>query len=115
VLVFPSFFESMGMPPIEAMAAGRPVIATPVGGVVESVRDGETGLFVDRDDAAALADAIVALVEDPARRAALGAAGYERVLEHFSWAGVTAAFERHLDAGSPPAAAARSGDAVVTA
>ena len=51
LFVFPSFFEAMPVPPIEAMAAGLPVIASPVGGAVESIRDGETGVFVARDDA----------------------------------------------------------------
>ena len=95
--VFPSFFEAMPVPPIEAMAAGLPVIASPVGGAVESIRDGETGVFVARDDAAALARAITALVEQPERRAELGAAGRSRAAEVFSWAGVAAEFEHALE------------------
>jgi glycosyltransferase involved in cell wall biosynthesis len=115
VLVFPSFFESMGMPPVEAMAAGLPVIATPVGGVVESVRDGATGVLVPRDDARGLARAISELVEVPDRRAELGAAGYARALKHFSWDGVTAALERTLMSVAVPQASRRADQAVIAA
>ena len=103
LFVFPSFFESLGVPPIEAMAAGLAVIACPVGGAVESIRDGETGMFVPRDDSPALARAITALVEDPARRAALGAAGRSRATAVFSWTRVAAEFEDALQgpAGRP--------------
>jgi glycosyltransferase involved in cell wall biosynthesis len=97
------------------MAAGLPVIATPVGGVVESVRDGETGVFVERGDAHGLARAIAELVESPQRRAALGTAGYARAVDHFSWDGVTAAFERALEAGPAAPAPARAGEAIVPA
>ncbi|MBE2320229.1 glycosyltransferase family 4 protein [Solirubrobacter sp. CPCC 204708] len=97
LFVFPSYFESMGIPPVEAMAAGLPVISSPVGGANESVVEGETGLFVERGDVDGLAAAIVALVDDPARRAALGAAGRARAAKHFSWDGVTAEFEHVLE------------------
>ena len=52
IFVFPSIFEAMPIPPIEAMAAGLPVVATSVGGTPESVSNGETGILVDRGDAA---------------------------------------------------------------
>jgi glycosyltransferase involved in cell wall biosynthesis len=97
LFVFPSFFESLGVPPIEAMSAGLPVVSTRTGGAVESVRDGETGVFVDRDDPEALACAIVELVEDPGRRAKLGAAGRARATEVFSWDSVTVEVERALE------------------
>jgi glycosyltransferase involved in cell wall biosynthesis len=60
---------------IEAMAAARPVVATAVGGIPDAVRHGETGLLVRPGDADGLAAAIGALLEDPARAAALGEAG----------------------------------------
>lgn len=85
VFVFPSIFEAFPIPPIEAMAAGLPVVATSVGGTVESVRDGETGLLVPRADAGALTGAIERLVSDGASRATMGAAGRRRVFERFSW------------------------------
>jgi glycosyltransferase involved in cell wall biosynthesis len=107
VFVFPSYFESSGVPPIEAMAAGVPVIATPAGGVVESVREGETGVFVPRADAEALAGAINALIEDPDARAAMGAAGHARARDVFSWDRVTAELEGVLEHPAGDGAAQR--------
>jgi len=112
IFVFPSYFEAMPVPPIEAMAAGLPVITAPAGGAKESVRAGETGVFVERGDPEALARAIVELVEDPERRARLGAAGRARAVECFSWESVTADFERALEqtvARERPLGAAVSG------
>jgi glycosyltransferase involved in cell wall biosynthesis len=68
---------------LEAMAAGLPVVATAVGGVPEIVVEGETGLLVAPGDPAALAGALSRLVEDPALRRRLGAAGRERVRARF--------------------------------
>jgi glycosyltransferase involved in cell wall biosynthesis len=62
---------------IEAMAAARPVVATPVGGVVDAVTHGVTGLLVPVGDSAPLADALRMLEADPALRARLGEAGRE--------------------------------------
>jgi glycosyltransferase involved in cell wall biosynthesis len=62
---------------IEAMAAARPVVATPVGGVVDAVTHGVTGLLVPVDDPAPLANALRMLEADPALRARLGEAGRE--------------------------------------
>jgi glycosyltransferase involved in cell wall biosynthesis/protein-L-isoaspartate O-methyltransferase len=96
LFVFPSIFEAFPIPPIEAMATGLPVVAARAGGAVESVVDGETGVLVDRDDPRALAQAIRELAADPARRAALGAAGHERARDVFSWPSVTEELERVL-------------------
>jgi glycosyltransferase involved in cell wall biosynthesis len=85
VFVFPSIFEAFPIPPIEAMAASLPVVATAVGGTVESVRHGETGLLVGRGDAAALARALERLIGDAGLRARLGAAGRRRAVQRFSW------------------------------
>jgi glycosyltransferase involved in cell wall biosynthesis len=63
---------------VEAMAAGRPVVATAVGGVIDAVREGETGLLVPASKATALATALESLLKDPARRQAMGAAGCAR-------------------------------------
>jgi glycosyltransferase involved in cell wall biosynthesis len=69
---------------LEAAAAGRSVVAAAHGGLPEIVRDGETGVLVAPGDPAALADALVALRDDPARRAAMGAAAAADVRERFA-------------------------------
>lgn len=108
VIVVPSFGEGFGLVALEAMERGRPVIASAVGGLPEIVDDGRTGLLVAPGDAAALADAIVALADKPALAASLGAAGRVRALDAFSQercteriealygAALTAAGERRL-------------------
>ena len=67
---------------IEAGAAGRPVVATRVGGVADVVLDGETGWVVERDDEAAFAERIGRLVADPALRERMGAAAMARSHAH---------------------------------
>ena len=79
-----SVTEGLGSAILEAMACSRAVVATRAGGIPEVVDDGETGLLVAPHDEAALADALVALVRDPDRRAAMGAAGRARVVDRFS-------------------------------
>lgn len=74
LFVLPSRWEGLPVALLEALAAGRPVIATRVGGVPEVVRDGVDGLLVEPDDPAALAEAIASLLRDPARAAAMGSA-----------------------------------------
>ena len=64
---------------IEAMAAGRPVVATSVGGVPDVVADGKTGMLVPPGDSRKLVDALIALVDGPALRRSLGAAGRQAV------------------------------------
>ena len=75
--------EVFGWVIAEAMAYGRPVIGTRVGGIPEVVTDQETGLLVDRGDVGALAKKLVVLIDSPAQRAAMGAAGREKVHAHF--------------------------------
>lgn len=60
---------------LEALAAGRPIVATAVGGIPETIEDGRTGLLVPPADAGALAGALAALLEDTGRAERLGAAG----------------------------------------
>ncbi len=79
---------------LDALAAGRAVIASDVAGVGLAVRDSETGLLVPEGDAGALAAAIDALLRDPARRDALGAAARADVTHRLTWGHTTDAFER---------------------
>jgi glycosyltransferase involved in cell wall biosynthesis len=78
IFTLPSHREGMPRSIIEAMLTGLPVVATDVRGSREEVVDGETGLLVPVRDATALAGALQSLVQDPARRHAMGAAGLER-------------------------------------
>ncbi|MBA3521647.1 MAG: glycosyltransferase family 4 protein [Gemmatimonadales bacterium] len=78
----------------EAMASERPVVASRVGGIPEFVSDGETGILVPPADPDALADAVLMLLADPERRAAMGAAGRERMERLFDTDATNHAFER---------------------
>nr|WP_293095543.1 glycosyltransferase family 4 protein [Okeania sp. SIO2F4] len=73
------------MPPVEAMAAGTPVVATRSGAVVETVQDGKTGFLVDKNNAPALAEAILKLLENDEIRESMGRAGRKRAFEYFTW------------------------------
>lgn len=86
VAVVPSLFEGFSLPLIEAMACQTPVVATTAGALPEVAGpDGHAALLVPPGDAGALAGAIGRLLDDPALRGRLGAAGRERVTERFSW------------------------------
>jgi glycosyltransferase involved in cell wall biosynthesis len=89
VFACPSRREGFGVACLEAMAHGRPVVATNVGGLRDLVVDGETGLVVPPCDPAALRAALRRLLVDPELRRRLGAAGRQRAQERFSWAAVT--------------------------
>ena len=83
VMVLPSLQEGLPNAVLEAMAAGKAVVASRVGGIQEVVLDGETGLLVPAGDSAALASAISSLLADPARAARMGQAGRARVQARF--------------------------------
>jgi len=89
--------ESFGMVIVEAMALGRAVIATAGGGPSEIISSADEGVLVAPDDVAALAAAIRELVDDPQRRARLGARGQERVRAHFSIDVMASTLLGHLD------------------
>ncbi len=74
-LVYPTRYESFGLPPLEAMAAGCPVVATDIPVVNEMIQSGENGILVNREDPADLARGIVRVLTDPALRATLVAGG----------------------------------------
>jgi len=77
--------EGLSVAILETLAAGRPVVATRVGGIPEIVRDGETGLLVPPEDPAALAEAVLTLIADRDLAARLGAAGARLVREGFTF------------------------------
>jgi alpha-maltose-1-phosphate synthase len=102
VFVCPSIYEPMGIVNLEAMACETAVVATATGGIPEVVADGQSGLLVPIVQATDgrgtpldpdrfvrdLAVAINELLADPARAAAMGRAGRQRAVEHFSWSAI---------------------------
>jgi len=104
VFCCPSVYEPFGIINLEAMACETAVVASAVGGIPEVVVDGETGILVPFESAGGgsfeprdpeafergLADAIMTLMRDPARREAMARAGRRRAAEHFSWASIAA-------------------------
>ncbi len=83
IYVLPSFSEGLPMGVLEAMAAGLPVVSTPVGGIPDAVEDGVEGFLVEPGDSQALAEAIRRLLDDAKLRAEMGAAGQRKVAECF--------------------------------
>jgi glycosyltransferase involved in cell wall biosynthesis len=86
ILLFPSRYESFGLPLIEAMSFGIPVVATRAAGVSEVVVDNETGILVDLDNEAGLIEAVKTLAENAHLRNRYGREGRRRYLSHFSTA-----------------------------
>jgi glycosyltransferase involved in cell wall biosynthesis len=82
LFVYPSLYEGFGLPPLEAMACGAPVIASNIASVKEAV--GEAARLIDPKSVDALAHTIVALLEDDHERQRLSSAGLQRAAE-FSW------------------------------
>lgn len=83
VYCLPSHFENLPVSIIEAMAAGLPCVGTDIAGVPEEILDGQTGFVVPPRDPPALAEALAKLLEDPALRVRMGAAGRQRAEECF--------------------------------
>src|SRR5687767_10192037 len=84
IFVMSSLTEGLGTSLLDAMACGKPVVATTAGGIPEVVRDGETGFIVPPRDHHAMSAAIVRLLKDPGLRERMGAAGLERVRARFT-------------------------------
>jgi glycosyltransferase involved in cell wall biosynthesis len=100
VVACPSHREGFGVVCAEAMAHGRPVVASAVGGLLDLVVDGETGVLVPPRDVPALRAALERLLADRELRERLGAAGRARVRDHFSWDAVTdATLDAYEEAG----------------
>jgi glycosyltransferase involved in cell wall biosynthesis len=84
IFALPSLFEGLGVAVLEAMAAGKPVVASAVGGIPELVEDQTTGILVPPGDFEALAGALSRLASDPERVRAMGEIGRETVRHRFT-------------------------------
>lgn len=110
VVVTTPWYEPFGIVPVEAMACGRPVVGSAVGGLLDTVVPGETGVLVPPRDHDALATALRDLLNRPEGRERLGANGVRRVARHYAWPRVAAstlkAYEATLQtmAGATPMA-----------
>ncbi|WP_028048275.1 glycosyltransferase [Cellulomonas sp. URHD0024] len=87
------WYEPFGIVPVEAAACGVPVVGSAVGGLVDTVQDGRTGLLVPPRDPAALASALRDLLGHPERRAVLGAAARRRAVARYGWDRIAAQTE----------------------
>jgi glycogen synthase len=90
VFCCPSVYEPFGLINLEAMACETPVVASAVGGIVEVVVDGKTGILLPPSRPDELAAALKRVLDDPGMARAMGQAGRKRVEEKFSWASVAA-------------------------
>lgn len=98
VVVAAPWYEPFGIVPLEAMACGRPVVGTAVGGLLDTIEPGRTGDLVAPRDPAGLAAAIRRLLDDPGRRRAFGRQGAARVRQHYTWPQVAHRTEQALAA-----------------
>lgn len=85
------WYEPFGIVPLEAMACGVPVVASAVGGMIDTVVDGITGVHVPPRDPDRLAEALGGLLTDPRRRASYGRAGARRARGRYGWTRIAAA------------------------
>ncbi|MDR0493282.1 MAG: glycosyltransferase family 4 protein [Nitrososphaerota archaeon] len=85
VFILPSVQEGQGIVLLEAQSSGKPVVAFDIGGVNEAVRNGETGLLVDRGDVDGFAEAVLKLIGDGVLRERMGLNGRRVVSENYTW------------------------------
>lgn len=93
VFALPSYSESFGVAALEAAVCGCPVVLTPAVGVAQAIGEAGAGIVVD-GDAERLGAALSALISDPARRSAMGAAGRKLAAENYSWPRIAAQTEQ---------------------
>jgi glycosyltransferase involved in cell wall biosynthesis len=86
----PVWDEGFGIPPVEAMASGTPVVATKSGAVVETVQSGRTGFLHEKENVSAIAGSLLQLLRDDALRESMGRAAVQRVRMHFNWERIAA-------------------------
>jgi glycosyltransferase involved in cell wall biosynthesis len=104
VIAVPSHVEPLGLAALEAMAAGRPVVGSRIGGIPETVVDGETGFLVAPRDPLALANAIGRLVHEPALRSKMSGAARQRARDAFGIDVHGRGLQEHYDRLCSPAA-----------
>jgi len=93
LFVLPSIFEPFGMTALEAMACGKPVVASSFGGIRNIIFTGENGILVDPSNANEFADAMVMLLRDRQLAGSLAQSGCRTVRQHFSWEAIA---EKHI-------------------
>lgn len=93
IVVLPSLWEAFGLVLVEAMACGKPVVATAVGGIPEIVEHDRTGILVPARAVTPLAQALTRLIENPELRREMGAAGRRRFLDRFESRSMAARYQ----------------------
>ncbi|MDP2654701.1 MAG: glycosyltransferase [Candidatus Omnitrophota bacterium] len=94
VCVLPSLSEGMSNSILEYMAAGKPVVATRVGGNPELIEDGVNGILVEKENVPQLADALFRLLQDPSLRREMGNSGFQRITEEFTMGAMVRKYEQ---------------------
>lgn len=102
--------EGLGVVLIEALLHARPVIASRVGGIVDVIKDGETGLLVEEKNPKELAEAIECLIEDPSYGLSLGLRGQDFVSKNFNWDKIANDLEQVLIETANPLKSAGKGE-----
>jgi glycosyltransferase involved in cell wall biosynthesis len=87
------WYEPFGIVPLEIMACGKPMVGSAVGGLLDTVTDGETGLLVPAHQPRKAAAAVRSLLDDPGLRESMGRAARRKIEEHYDWARVSEATE----------------------
>lgn len=104
IVVLPSLVEATSIAGLEAMASGKPLIGTNVGGIPEILSDNETGILVPPGNSEALANAAAELVNNPSRMHVMGQSARQRVVDKFSWVEIArrtqAIYQKAIEIGS---------------